>query len=87
MVSRCDRINRSLARKSFDLRVIGFYRHTGNLVLETTTLQPTPAARILSEADGGTWMAVPVATMRKAVEEVRGMPSPKREQGVSKRLF
>src|SRR2546425_4312167 len=82
MVSRCDRINRSLARKSVDLRVIGFYRHTGNLVLETTTLQPTQSAQILSEADGGTWMAVSEATMRKAVEEVRETASPEPEEGV-----
>jgi hypothetical protein len=82
MVSRCHRINQNLARKGVDLRVVGFYRHTGNLVLETAALHPTAAANLLSEADGATWMAVPEATMRKAVEEVRKMPSPEDEEGV-----
>jgi hypothetical protein len=82
MVSRCDRINRTLARKNADLRVIGFYRHTGNLVIETATLQHPQAAEVLSEADGSTWMAVPEADLRKAVQEVRNMPPPEREAGV-----
>ena len=38
MMSRCHRIDQNLARKGVDLRVIGFYRHTGNLVLETAAL-------------------------------------------------
>jgi|SRR5262249_7628760 len=49
MLARCDRINRCLARENADLRVIGFYRHTGNLVLKTTRLQLTQAAQILSQ--------------------------------------
>jgi|KBSSwiStaDraftv2_1062776.scaffolds.fasta_scaffold862269_1 hypothetical protein len=82
MVSRCDRINRSLAREGVDLRVVGFYRHTGNLVLETVALHPMEAANFLSEADGATWMAVPEETMRKAVEKVRKIPPPEDEEGV-----
>src|SRR5262245_47226915 len=82
MFARCDRINRYLARENADLRVIGFYRHTGNLMLKTTTLQPAQAAHILSEADGGTWMAVSEAAMRKTVQEVRKLQAPESEQGV-----
>jgi hypothetical protein len=82
MSVRCDRINRYLARKNADLLVIGFYRHTGNLVLKTTTLQPAQAAEILSEADRGTWMAVSEATMRKRVREVRKLQAPEGERGV-----
>ncbi len=82
MLSRCHRINQNLARKGVDLRVVGFYRHTGNLLLETVALCATEVANLLSEADGATWMAVPEATMRKAVENVRGMPSPEDEVGV-----
>ena len=44
MDARCGRINRNLERKSIDLRVVAFYRHTGNLVLETSTLEPAKAA-------------------------------------------
>jgi hypothetical protein len=77
MLGRCDRINRCLARENADLRVIGFYRHTGNLVLKTTRLQLTQAAQILSEADGGTWMPVSEAAMRKKVREVRKLQAPR----------
>jgi hypothetical protein len=76
MLARCDRINRNLATENADLRVIGFYRHTGNLVLKTTTLEPAQAAQILSQADGGTWMAVSEATMRKTVREVHKLQAP-----------
>jgi hypothetical protein len=82
MLPRCERINRYLARKNADLRVIGFYRHTGNLVLKTTTLQPPQAAQILSEADRGTWMAVSEAAMRKRVREVRKLQAHEGERGV-----
>jgi hypothetical protein len=82
MLARCDRINRYLARENADLRVIGFYRHTGNLVLKTTTLRPAQAAQILSEADGGTWMALSEATMRKTVREVHKLRAPEGERGV-----
>lgn len=82
MLSRCHRINQDLAGKGVDLRVVGFYRHTGNLVLETVSLCITEAANLLSEADGATWMAVSEATMRKAVENVREMPPPDNEGGV-----
>jgi len=82
MLARCDRINRYLAKEGADLRVIGFYRHTGNLVLKTTTMQPAQAARILSEADGGTWTAVSEATMRRMVGEVQKMEAPQGEHGV-----
>jgi len=82
MVSRCDRINRSLAQKGVDLRVVGFYRHTGNLVLETAALHTKEAANFLSEADGATWMAVPEETMRKAVEKVRKILPPQDEERV-----
>jgi len=58
MLARCDRINRYLVRESADLRVIGLYRHTGNLVLKTTTMRPAQAARIFFETAGGTWTAV-----------------------------
>jgi len=75
MLARCDRINRCLARENADLRVIGFYRHTGNLVLKTTRLQ-LKGAQILSEADGGTWMAVSEAARRKKVREVRKLQAP-----------
>jgi hypothetical protein len=82
MLARCDRINRYLARENADLRVIGFYRHTGNLVLKTTTLQAAQAAQILSAADGGTWMAVSEAAMRKNVPEVHKLQAPEGQQGV-----
>jgi hypothetical protein len=82
MLARCDRINRNLATENADLRVIGFYRHTGNLVLKTTTLEPAQAAQILSQADGGTWMAVSEATMRKTVREVHKLQAPDGERGV-----
>jgi hypothetical protein len=82
MLARCDRINRYLARKNADLRVIGFYRHTGNLVLKTTTLHPAQAAQAISEADGGAWMAVSEATMRKRVREVHKLQAPEGERGV-----
>jgi hypothetical protein len=82
MAARCDRINRHLARKGADLRVIASYRHTGNLVLETGTLQASQAAALLSEADGGTWMAVSEDIMRGAVDELRQMPPPEPGSGV-----
>jgi hypothetical protein len=82
MLARCQRINRSFAEKGIDLRVTGFFRHTGNLVLETARLQPAEAAAILSESDGATWMAVSEATMRNAVEHARQLPSPEPEAGV-----
>lgn len=82
MLSRCHRINQNLARKGVDLRVVGFYRHTGNLVLETVALCTPEAANLISEADGATWVAVSEATIRKAVENVREMPSPEDEGGV-----
>lgn len=82
MLVRCDRINRCLARKNADLRVIGFYRHTGNLVLKTMRLEPAQAAQILSEADGGTWMAMSEAAMRKRVREVHKLRAPEGERGV-----
>jgi len=82
MLARCRRINRSLAQGGADLRVTGFFRHTGNLVLETSTVQPGEAARILSKADGATWTVVPDAMMRSAVEQIRRLPPPQRERGV-----
>ena len=82
MLARCGRINDSVEQSRVDLRVIGFYRHTGNLVLQTTTLEPTIAAQILSDADGGIWMALSESTMREVVEMVRCMPLPQREDGV-----
>jgi len=84
MVSRCDRINRSLVRKGVDLHVVGYFRQTGNLVLETAALHPTEAANFLSEADGdgATWMAVPEKTLRKVVEKVRKILPPEDEEGV-----
>ncbi len=82
MLDRCERINRSLAEKGVDLRVTGFFRHTGNLVLETGSLEAAQAAPILSEADGATWMAVSEVSMRTAVESVRKLQSPEPEKGV-----
>src|ERR1043166_6561547 len=82
MLARCDRTNRYLAKQNADLCVIGFYRHTGNLVLKTTTLQPAQAAQMLSEAEGGTWMAVSEATMRKTIREAHKLQAPKGERGV-----
>ena len=81
-LARCQRINRGFAQNGVDLRVFGFFRHTGNLVLETATLEPAQAATILSEADGATWMAVSETTMRNAVAEIRKLPSPEREARV-----
>ena len=49
MKSRCDRINRSFQRDGTDLRVVAFHRHTGNLVLETPSVQPSKAALALSD--------------------------------------
>ncbi len=82
MLSRCHRINQNLTQRGVDLRVVGFYRHTGNLLLETVGLDTAEVANLLSEADGATWIAVPDATIRKAVENMRGMPSPEEEVGV-----
>lgn len=82
MLSRCQRINRSFTEKRIDLRVTGFFRHTGNLVIETGTQQPAQAAAILSEVDGATWTAVSEATMRNAVNETRKLPSPEGEKDV-----
>ncbi len=82
MLARCDRINRNLARENADLRVIGFYRHTGNLVLRTTTLQPAQAAEILSKTDGGIWMTMSEASMRKRVREVHKLRAPEGERGI-----
>ena len=82
MEARCSRINRNLERKGADLRVVAFYRHTGNLVLETTRVEPAETARRLSDADCATWIAVTEETMRAAVDRVRKMPSPEKEAGV-----
>src|SRR6266403_2866696 len=82
MLARCDRINRYLAKENADLRVIGFYRHTGNLVLRTTTLQPAQAAEILSKTDGGIWMTMSEASMRKRVREVHKLRAPEGERGI-----
>ncbi|ALA59495.1 hypothetical protein NITMOv2_3096 [Nitrospira moscoviensis] len=82
MLARCQRINRSLVEKRVDLRVIGFFRHTGNLVLCTATLDAAQAAATLSHADGATWMAVAENAMRAAVENVRRLQSPEPEKGV-----
>jgi hypothetical protein len=82
MLSRCYRINQTLARMGVDLRVVGFYRHTGNLVLETVVLDITELANLLSKVDGATWMAISEATMRKVVVDVREMQSPEAEEGV-----
>jgi len=71
MLARCQRINRSLAEKRVDLRVIGFFRHTGNLVLCTATLDAAQAAATLSHADGATWMAVAENAMRAEVHGAR----------------
>jgi hypothetical protein len=82
MPARCNRINDCLAQDGVDLRVVAFYRHTGNLVLETATLQPEQAARILSKADGATWIAVSEEAMRAAIKQLSAMPPPDPEQGV-----
>lgn len=82
MLARCNRINDSFEKSRVDLRVISFYRHTGNLVLETTTLQPIAAAQILSDAEGGIWMAVSESTMRRVVEAVRCTSPPQWEDGI-----
>lgn len=82
MLSRCQRINQSLAEKAIDLRLIGFFRHTGNLVIETGTQQPVQAATILSEIDGAIWTAVSEATIRSAVEKTCKILPPESEKGV-----
>jgi hypothetical protein len=82
MSVRCDRINRTLVRNNVDLRVITYYGHTGNLVLETATLQPVEAANALSDADGGVWMALSTEALRTAVVRVKNMPAPTSEHGV-----
>jgi hypothetical protein len=79
---RCDRINRTLIRNDVDLRVITYYGHTGNPVLETTTLQPAGAGKALSDADGGVWMALSTEALRTAVLCVKNMPAPTSEHGV-----
>jgi hypothetical protein len=45
-------------------------------------LEPVQAARLVSDIDGATWMAVSEAQMRTALERVRNLPSPKHETGV-----
>jgi hypothetical protein len=70
MSARCNRINEPIALEGVDLLVTAFYRHTGNLVLETASLQPEEAATILSKADGATWMAILAEDLRTAVEEL-----------------
>jgi hypothetical protein len=82
MSARCNRINESIAREGADLLVTAFYRHTGNLVLETASLQPEQAATILSKADGATWMAISAEVLRIAVEELRALPPPDSEDAV-----
>jgi hypothetical protein len=71
-----------MAREGADLIVTAFYRHTGNLVLETASLQPEQAATILSKADGATWMAISAEVLRIAVEELSTLPPPDPEDGV-----
>jgi hypothetical protein len=82
MQSRCQRINQSLTEKGIDLRVTGFFRHTGNLVIETGSQQPAQAATILAEIDGAIWTAVSEATMRSAVGKTRKLLPPESEKGV-----
>lgn len=82
MPARCSRVNAQLARDGIDLRVVGYYRHTGNLVLDTATLTPEDAAQILSKADGATWMAVTEEKLRASVERVIEMAPPDPEPGV-----
>jgi hypothetical protein len=79
---RCNRINESIVRDGEDLLVTGSYRHTGNLVLETASLQPEQAATILSKADGATWMTISAEGLRRAVEELSALPPPDPEDGV-----
>jgi hypothetical protein len=80
--ARCNRINESIARDGTDLLVTAFCRHTGNLVLETASLQPEEAATILSKADGATWMAISAEDLRTAVEELSALAPPDSEDGV-----
>jgi hypothetical protein len=82
MAARCSRINESISREGADLLVTAFYRHTGNLVLETGSLQPEQAATILSKADGATWMVISAEVLRTAVEELIALPPPDPEDGV-----
>ena len=82
MPGRCNRINESIAREGADLLVTAFYRQTGNLVLETASLQPEQAATILSKADGATWTVVLEEVLRIAVEKVGALPPPDPEYGV-----
>ena len=82
MSARCSRINESIAREGADLLVTAFYRHTGNLVLETASLHPEQAATILSKADGAIWMAISAEGLRIAVEELSALPPPDPEDGV-----
>ena len=82
MSVRCDRINRTLRRNNVDLRIITYYGHTGNLVLETVTLQPVDAGKALSDADRGVWMALSTEALRTAVLRVKNLPAPMSEHGV-----
>src|SRR5690349_19001811 len=81
MLARCHRINESMARDGADLLVTAFYRHTGNLVLETASLQAEQAATILSKADGATWMAISAEVLRNAIERLNALPPPDLEDG------
>jgi hypothetical protein len=69
-------------RSDVELRVIAAYGHTGNLVLETATLQPVGAAAALSNADGGVWIALSPETLQAAVFHVKNIHAPAREHGV-----
>jgi hypothetical protein len=82
MSARCNRINEYFAREGADLLVTAFYRHTGNLVLETASLQSEQAAAILSKAEGATWIAIPAEVLRAAVQKLSALPSPDPEDGV-----
>jgi hypothetical protein len=82
MSARCSRINEFISLEGADLLVTAFYRHTGNLVLETASLQPEQAATMLSKADGATWMAISAEDLRLAVEELTASPTPDQEDGV-----
>jgi hypothetical protein len=82
MSARCDRINCRLGQNHADLRVISYYGHTGNLVLETASLGREDAASSLSNADGAAWAVLSADTLRTAMLQVESLPSPPGERGV-----